>query len=124
MPKTRRCWAAWNYRVKIDAAGRIDPSTHYWMNQLQGVSEKVNYFVSINGAEDIDPAKVIQRIRYEHPLFDLPAIDAQKRLPELNQISPDQTTYYCGAWFRYGFHEDGFMSAVNLCRDLLQEEPW
>ena len=54
----------------------------------------------------------------------LPAIDAQKRLPELNQISRDQTTYYSGAWFRYGFHEDGFMSAVNLCRDLLGEEPW
>jgi predicted NAD/FAD-binding protein len=124
MPKTRRCWAAWNYRVKVEAGGRINPSTHYWMNRLQGVSDKVNYFVSINGAEDIDPAKVIQRIRYEHPLFDLPAIDAQKRLPELNQISRDQTTYYSGAWFRYGFHEDGFMSAVNLCRDLLGEEPW
>jgi predicted NAD/FAD-binding protein len=124
MPKTRRCWAAWNYRVKVEAGGRINPSTHYWMNRLQGVSEKTNYFVSINGAEDIDPAKVIQRIRYEHPLFDLPAIDAQKRLPELNQIYRDQTTYHCGAWFRYGFHEDGFMSAVNLCRDLLGEEPW
>jgi predicted NAD/FAD-binding protein len=94
MPKTRRCWAAWNYRSRRSRrGGRINPSTHYWMNRLQGVSEKTNYFVSINGAEDIDPAKVMKRIDYEHPLFDLPAIDAQKRLPELNQISRDQTTY-------------------------------
>jgi predicted NAD/FAD-binding protein len=124
MPKTRKCWASWNYHVEYDQGGVIQPSTHYWMNLLQGVSEKTNYFVSINGAESIDPAKVIKRIPYEHPLFDVQATAAQKRLPELHQISRDQTTYFCGAWQRYGFHEDGFMSAVNLCRDLLGEEPW
>lgn len=124
MPHTRRCWASWNYHIEFDAQGTIQPSTHYWMNLLQGVSEKNQYFVSINAAEQIDPAKVIRRINYEHPLFDVHAIAAQKRLPELNQIAPDQTTYFCGAWQRYGFHEDGFMSAVNLCRDLLGEEPW
>ncbi len=124
MPKTRKCWASWNYHVEYDQSGVIQPSTHYWMNLLQGVSEKTNYFVSINGAESIDPAKVIKRIPYEHPLFDVQATAAQKRLPELHQISRDQTTYFCGAWQRYGFHEDGFLSAVNLCRDLLGEEPW
>ena len=124
MPRTRKCWASWNYHIEFDKDGIIQPSTHYWMNLLQGVSEKTNYFVSINGEDAIDPAKVIRRISYEHPLFDVKATAAQKRLPELNRISKDQTTYYCGAWFRYGFHEDGFMSAVNLCRDLLGEEPW
>lgn len=124
MPRTRRCWASWNYHIEFDPQGTIQPSTHYWMNLLQGVSEKTDYFVSINAAEQIDPAKVIRRINYEHPLFNLQAVAAQKRLPELHQISPDQTTYFCGAWLRYGFHEDGFMSAVNLCRDLLGEEPW
>lgn len=124
MPRTRRCWAAWNYRVQVDDQGQLQPSTHYWMNALQGVSDKVNYFVSINGEDEIDPQKVIRRIPYEHPLFDLPAVNAQKRLPELNQLSPNQTTYFCGAWFRYGFHEDGFGSAVSLCRDLLGREPW
>ncbi len=124
MPRTKRCWAAWNYHVEFDKQGVIQPSTHYWMNRLQGVSEKTNYFVSINGEDAIDPAKIIRRIAYEHPLFDVKATAAQKRLPELNRLSPDQTTYFCGAWFRYGFHEDGFGSAVNLCRDLLGEEPW
>ncbi len=124
MPKTRRCWAAWNYRIEFDSSGRLQPSTHYWMNQLQGVSEKVPYFVSINGEQKIDPAKVLQKIEYEHPLFDLKAIDAQKSIPELNRSSPEQNTYFCGAWSRYGFHEDGFGSAVNLCRELLGRDPW
>ena len=124
MPKTRRCWASWNYRISAKRDGSIKPSTIYWMNNLQGVSDKVDYFVSINGEDDIDPDKVLKLINYEHPLFDLPAIEAQKSLPALNQIGRDQTTYYCGSYFRYGFHEDAFGSAVNLCKDLLGEDPW
>ena len=124
MPKTRRCWASWNYRIKPTSGGGIEPSTHYWMNSLQGVSDTTNYFVSINAADEIAPDKVLKRINYEHPLFDMAAIDAQKRLPELNRLSRDQTTYFCGSYFRYGFHEDAFGSAVALCRDLLGEGPW
>lgn len=124
MPKTRRCWASWNYHIRPLTGGAIQPSTHYWMNHLQGVSDKVNYFVSINAPADLNQAKVLKRIAYEHPLFDLPAIQAQKRLPELHRLGSNQTTYFCGSYFRYGFHEDGFMSAVNLCRDLLGKEPW
>ncbi len=120
MPWTKRCWASWNYRVAPDGTS----TTHYWMNRLQGVSEKVNYFVSLNADTEIDPDKILRRIEYEHPLFDLAAIDAQKRLPELNRLSADQSTYYCGSYFRYGFHEDAFGSAVNLCRELLGTEPW
>jgi len=124
MPKSKKCWASWNYRVKPTAGGGIEPSTHYWMNSLQGVSDKTNYFVAINAADEIAPDKVLKRINYEHPLFDLAAIDAQKRLPDLNRISPDQSTYFCGSYFRHGFHEDAFGSAVALCRDLLGKEPW
>lgn len=124
MPRTRMCWASWNYRIKPGADGGIEPSTHYWMNSLQGVSDKTDYFVSINGADEIAEDKVVRRIAYEHPLFDLAALEAQKRLPELNRLSKDQTTYFCGSYFRYGFHEDAFGSAVALCRDLLGREPW
>lgn len=119
MPQTRRCWASWNYQVRADTAGRLQPSTHYWMNNLQGVSQKTNYFVSINAPEDLDPSKVLRRIDYEHPLFDLAAIDAQQRLPELRAASSATHTLFCGAWTRYGFHEDGFMSAVAVCEHLL-----
>ncbi|MBB5034997.1 NAD(P)/FAD-dependent oxidoreductase [Prosthecobacter vanneervenii] len=124
MPRTKKCWASWNYRIRAGEDGGIEPSTHYWMNSLQGVSDKTNYFVAINAADEIAPEKVLKRINYEHPLFDLAAIDAQKQLPELNRISPDQSTYFCGSYFRYGFHEDAFGSAVALCRDLLGREPW
>lgn len=124
MPTTKRCWASWNYRIKPLAGGGIEPSTHYWMNSLQGVSDTTNYFVSINAADEIAPDKVLKRINYEHPLFDMAAIDAQQRLPDLNRLSRGQTTYFCGSYFRHGFHEDAFGSAVALCRDLLGREPW
>ena len=124
MPRTRRCWASWNYLIQQTAEGGAKPSTHYWMNSLQGVSDRTNYFVSINAGEDVAPEKVLRRIAYEHPLFDVEAGRAQRRLPELNRLSRDQSTYFCGSYFRYGFHEDAFMSAVNLCRDLLGGEPW
>ena len=116
MPKTRRCWSSWNYRIEHDAGGRISPSTIYWMNSLQGVSQRRNYFVSINGADRIHPNSVLKRIEYEHPVFSLGAIRAQKELPRLNQRMSN--TFFCGSYFRYGFHEDAFTSALDLCRTL------
>lgn len=126
MPKTRRCWASWNYLVQPGEAegGEARTSTHYWMNNLQGVSEKVNYFVSINAPETLDRAKVIREIDYDHPLFDLGAIDAQKRLPELNAAGQATGRQYCGSYFRYGFHEDAFGSAVKLSGLILGRDPW
>jgi predicted NAD/FAD-binding protein len=125
MPKTRLCWASWNYLVEPaggDAEART--STHYWMNRLQGVSDKVNYFVSINAPETLDRSKVIREIAYDHPLFDLAAIDAQKRLPELNALGQSTGRQFCGSYFRYGFHEDAFGSAVNLSELILGRDPW
>ena len=115
MPKTRSAWSSWNYRIE-EKAGKLVPTTIYWMNSLQGVSQKKNYFVSINPVEgSIDPKKLIRSINYTHPLFDVPAMNAQKELPKLNESGP---VYFCGSYFRYGFHEDAYMSAVNLCAGL------
>lgn len=122
MPQTRRCWAAWNYRIDGGPGKSIVPTTHYWMNRLQGVSEKRDYFVSLNCDERVSPDRVLRRIPYEHPLFDLPAVQAQDELPALNRISPDQTTYFAGAWFKYGFHEDGLASGLNCARAIAGEE--
>ena len=123
MPKTRRAWASWNYRVESGGQhGRA--STHYWMNSLQGVSNKENYFVSLNYDEHISAGKVLRKIQYEHPLFDLPAMRAQQELPSINKQSRDQSVYFCGSYFRYGFHEDALGSAVDLCSVLLQRDPW
>jgi predicted NAD/FAD-binding protein len=125
MPRTKRAWSAWNYSIARDAAGAIEPMTIYWMNRLQGVSDRENYFVSINGAGRLNPAKVLRTIAYEHPLFTLGAVRAQAEIPALNTAARGTTeTYFCGAWTRYGFHEDGFLSAVNVARLLLERDPW
>jgi predicted NAD/FAD-binding protein len=118
MPKAKLAWASWNYRIE-NVKGKQEPSTIYWMNRLQGVSDKTNYFVSINPHEGIDPKKIIREIDYEHPLFDVPAIQAQDELHKLNQSGP---IYFCGSYFKYGFHEDAFASAVKLCEALLGKE--
>jgi predicted NAD/FAD-binding protein len=124
MPRTRLAWSAWNYEITHDAAGRVSTATHYWMNKLQGVSDRENYFVTINRPEAIAPEKILRRIEYEHPLFSLGATRAQAELHALNRLSPAQTTYFCGSYFRYGFHEDAFASAVQLSEILLRRDPW
>jgi len=124
MPRKLLAWSSWNYEIARDDSGRVSTATHYWMNSLQGVSDRENYLVSINRPEAIDPAKVLRRIAYEHPLFSLGALRAQGELPALNLAASHSThTYFVGAWQRYGFHEDGLWSAHRLCTQLLGRDP-
>jgi predicted NAD/FAD-binding protein len=115
MPKTKLAWSSWNYSIKMQD-GKLSPTTIYWMNRLQQVSDKKDYFVSINPHEGLDPKKIIKELDYDHPLFDVPAINAQAELYKLNEIGP---VYFCGSYFKYGFHEDAFASAAQLCSQLL-----
>lgn len=120
MPKTKRCWAAWNYRFGQATDDEAPPTTHYWMNRLQGVSQKRDYFVSLNSDKIIDPSKIIKRIKYTHPTYTRDSIAAQARLQELNRQG-NQQVLFCGSYFRYGFHEDAYTSAINLCRLMKRE---
>jgi predicted NAD/FAD-binding protein len=115
MPKAKLAWSSWNYRIK-EENGQLIPSTIYWMNRLQQVSDKKDYFVSVNPHDELDEKKIIKELDYEHPLFDVPAINAQDELYKLNAAGP---IYFCGSYFKYGFHEDAFASAVKLCEGLL-----
>ncbi len=140
LPKTRRCWASWNYQIfaghdhqgamtrstdPLVAASAFSASTHYWMNNLQGVSQTTPYIVTLNGEHLIDERKIHRRILYAHPLFTREAIAAQADLPALNTDPANGGVYFCGSYFRYGFHEDAFSSAVDLCQHLLPEGlPW
>lgn len=118
MPVNKRVWSSWNYRISLHQ-GSLMPTTIYWMNRLQGVSDRKNYFVSINALPgSIRAEKVIREIDYEHPLFDVAAIQAQAGLRQLNEEGP---VYYCGSYFKYGFHEDAYASAVELCKLLKHE---
>lgn len=115
MPKSRLTWSSWNYRIE-EREGKPVPATIYWMNSLQDVSKKKNYFVSINAIPGtLDEKKILKTIDYEHPLFDVPAMKAQNELYRLNEKGP---VYFCGSYFRYGFHEDAYASAVELCKKL------
>jgi uncharacterized protein len=124
MPRRRLAWSAWNYRIEAANGAPARPQTIYWMNKLQGVSERTDYFVSINGEGSVDPAKVIRRIAYEHPLFSLGAIRAQAELPALNRRSPASAVHFAGSYFRYGFHEDAFASALDCARAITGEAIW
>jgi predicted NAD/FAD-binding protein len=125
MPRTRLAWSSWNYEINRDSSGRKSTATHYWMNSLQGVSDRENYFVSIERPDQIDPKKRLQTIHYRHPLFTLGAIRAQKEIPSLNAAATGTTeTFFAGSYTRYGFHEDAFLSAVHIGQLLLGRDPW
>lgn len=108
MPKTRRAWAAWNYHVPEAPRERV--ALTYDMNILQALDAPAPFLVTLNRSEAIDPRKVIRRIGYEHPLFTPKAIAAQARQREING---PLNTFFCGAYWRHGFHEDGVVSALN-----------
>lgn len=112
MPKKKLAWSSWNYRVE-EQNRELVPSTIYWMNRLQQVSDQKDYFVSINPSDKLDPKTILKEIDYEHPLFDVDAMKAQQELYKLNLSGP---VYYCGSYFKYGFHEDAYASAVELCK--------
>ena len=80
------------------------------MNILQGIKSPQTFCVTLNNSENIAPEKIIKRLEYDHPVFTLAGIAAQRRHNEINGI---ERTYYCGAYWRNGFHEDGVVSALN-----------
>jgi predicted NAD/FAD-binding protein len=118
MPRIRHAWASWNYRVEQDTNGDRQATTHYWMNALQGLGKTRDYFVSVNGAEKIRPETILYQTGYDHPVYTLQAMLAQRELPSLNARSPRQRIFFCGSYFRHGFHEDAYSSAVDLAAVL------
>jgi predicted NAD/FAD-binding protein len=107
LPQRRRTWAAWNYHIPTDPHRHV--AVTYNMNMLQGLDCDQQYCVTLNNDRQIDPAQVIRKIQYQHPVFSREGVAAQRRQVELNT----ERTYYCGAYWRNGFHEDGVVSALN-----------
>lgn len=121
MPRTRGAWSSWNYRISYNDQNKLVATTIYDMNSLQGISPEKDWFVSINDPGLIDPKKIISTIEYHHPIFTVDGQKAQGDLPLLNENGP---VYFAGAYFRYGFHEDGLLSALNLARHISKEPIW
>jgi uncharacterized protein len=116
MPRRRLAWAAWNYHVQAPAQNRV--CVTYNMNILQGIDVPGALCVTLNRSEAIDPAKVLRRLTYHHPVFTSAAVAAQARFAEVSGV---RNTYYCGAWWRYGFHEDGVISGERVLAQLAAE---
>ncbi|HEY5155037.1 MAG TPA: FAD-dependent oxidoreductase [Acidimicrobiales bacterium] len=116
LPRNPRARASWNYHLgaRPDRAPGNDRSTlTYWMNQLQGIESDHQFLVTLNRHDEIDPALVLGRFDYEHPVFDRAAMQAQRRRHEIQGVNG---TFFAGAYWSYGFHEDGVRSALDVCR--------
>ncbi len=113
MPRRRRAWAAWNYHVPRSPGGAVGVT--YNMNMLQGLDCEETLLVTLNDVEDIDPSRILRTMRYDHPLFTVAGTAAQQRHGEINGA---RNTWYCGAYWRYGFHEDGVASALAALRQF------
>jgi predicted NAD/FAD-binding protein len=112
MPARRAAWASWNYRVRAGDAARA--TVTYWMNRLQRLDCDQNLLVTLNDDGNIEPTKVLRRFTYHHPLFSSAAMAAQRRHGEISR----GRTHYCGAYWGYGFHEDGVNSGLAAVETL------
>lgn len=121
MPKRRKCWASWVYLsdTRDDTRGVV--SLSYWMNQLQNLVTSKPVIVTLNPGHDPDPEMVYDRHTFSHPVFTPETLAAQG---QMDKIQGQGNVWYCGAWQRYGFHEDGLLSAVNVCKKLGVTPPW
>ena len=122
MPRRKAAWSSWNYLGEKNAASEQQLCVTYWMNLLQVLKTKEDYFVTLNPLRPVDPARVFKRIVFEHPLFNAAAIDAQAVLGGLQGAN---RTWFCGAYFGSGFHEDGLQSGLAVAEGLSGiRRPW
>ena len=113
LPKRKAAWAAWNYHL-ADAKSSY-ATLSYNMNILQGIEAPVTFVVTLNHGHAIDQSKVLKRFQYDHPVFNHCTIAAQKRRSEINGVN---NSWFCGAYWYNGFHEDGVRSAVDIARAM------
>lgn len=121
MPKIRKCWASWVYLSETQEDKKQTVSLSYWMNNLQSLPDDKTILVTLNPDRRPDAQHIIDEHVFSHPIFDLSAIKAQQRISE---IQGARGLWFCGAYQRYGFHEDGLLSAVNVAESLGAEIPW
>ncbi|RZU99176.1 NAD(P)/FAD-dependent oxidoreductase [Spiribacter vilamensis] len=121
MPKRRAVWSSWNHLTTESVDGKRPVSVTYWMNRLQTLATETDVFVTLNPLETPEPETVMRRMRYDHPVFDQAAIDAQAGLPG---IQGNDRIWYCGSYHGYGFHEDALASAIRVAGQLGAPAPW
>jgi predicted NAD/FAD-binding protein len=108
MPRRRAVWSSWNFHLTPEPPR--GSTVTYWMNNLQGLSSDEQFFVTLNRGGAIDPEKVIRRLEYDHPVYTAEGVAAQARHAEISGV---RRTHYCGAYWGWGFHEDGVVSGLR-----------
>ena len=113
MPKSKNAWSSWN--SIMDSKDLNKNCVTYWLNKLQNIKTEKNYFLSLNPIFDIDKKKIIKKVEFTHPFYDIKTIKAQKHLSELQGVN---NSWFCRSYFGYGFHEDGLNSAMDIVSKL------
>lgn len=121
MPKNKNCWASWVYLSEGKEDKKQSLALSYWMNNLQSLDNNYPILVTLNPDRRPDESKIMDEHTFSHPIFDLKAIKAQDKIPS---IQGQDHMWFCGAYQRYGFHEDGLLSAVNIARAMGVKIPW
>ena len=119
LPRRRRAWASWNFHLTEQPAGAT--TVTYWMNKLQRLRSEHEILLTLNRGTEIDPDKVLHRVSYDHPVYTKEGVHAQARQAEISG-GPGHT-HYCGAYWGWGFHEDGVVSALRACEGIAAERP-
>ena len=112
LPKRRQTWSSWNYRIKQESEL---PVLTYSMNILQGISSQTQFCVTLNDTQRIDPEKILGSYQYAHPVF---GFESMKTQAQWSTINGRQRTWFCGAYWGNGFHEDGVNSAIKVASGL------
>ena len=121
MPQNKKCWASWVYLSEDKKDTGRSVSLSYWMNQLQSLNPDYPILVTLNPGRRPQEDLIMDEHKFSHPIFDLKAIKAQK---EIHKIQGQNGLWFCGAYQRYGFHEDGLLSAVNVAKGIGVDIPW
>jgi predicted NAD/FAD-binding protein len=121
LPRRPRAWAAWNFHAASERESEAPVSLSYLINRLQPLPFKAPVIVTLNPVDEPREEAVLREYAYHHPAFLEGSDEAQRRLPALQGR---RRTWFCGAWTRHGFHEDGLLSALNVARALGAPEPW
>ena len=118
MPNHKVCWSAWNY-TEMKGQNRDRIGLTYWMNKLQPIPKSDPLFVTLNATSPIDESLIYDEATFMHPVYDMPALAAQETLRAINGTN---RTWFCGAWMKNGFHEDGIASAADVADAMIAEE--
>ena len=113
MPDRKNVWSSWN--SILDKNDIKKSCVTYWLNKLQNLKTSKNYFLTLNPIISIEDSKIIKKVEFTHPFYDMKTINAQKYLSELQGVN---NSYFCGSYFGYGFHEDGLKSGMDVANKL------